>query len=159
MTHCQAIQQALVSQKLDALLLTSPVNRAYVTGFQSSAGWALLLPNAAYFMTDFRYFEAAQARIGASLAVRLASREQPARKQIAELLTHYNVKKLGIEADFMTVSEQTQWKKYITAKMAEAQELLQNARQIKDKAELTAITRAQRMAEQEIGRASCRERV
>ena len=43
----------------EAALITSDRNRFYFTGFPSSAGALLILRDTAYFMTDFRYGEAA----------------------------------------------------------------------------------------------------
>ena len=41
--------------KVDAFLITSPVNRRYLTGFPSSAGMVLVTKEEAYFLTDFRF--------------------------------------------------------------------------------------------------------
>ena len=49
----------LVAEKADALILLSPVNRRYVTSFQSSAGTVVVHNGKITFFTDFRYFESA----------------------------------------------------------------------------------------------------
>ena len=43
-----------------AALVTSPENRFYLTGFPSTAGAVLVTERKAYFLTDFRYAEAAR---------------------------------------------------------------------------------------------------
>lgn len=43
----------------DALILLSPVNRRYVTSFQSSAGTVVVHNGKITFFTDFRYYESA----------------------------------------------------------------------------------------------------
>ena len=48
-----------VSEKADAMLLVSPVNRRYVTSFQSSAGTVVIKNGKITFFTDFRYYESA----------------------------------------------------------------------------------------------------
>lgn len=48
-----------VSEKADALILLSPVNRRYVTSFQSSAGTVVVHNGKITFFTDFRYYESA----------------------------------------------------------------------------------------------------
>ena len=48
-----------VAEKADALILLSPVNRRYVTSFQSSAGTVVVKGGKITFFTDFRYFESA----------------------------------------------------------------------------------------------------
>lgn len=49
----------LVSEKADAMILLSPVNRRYVTSFQSSAGAVVFCKGKITFFTDFRYYESA----------------------------------------------------------------------------------------------------
>lgn len=49
----------LVAEKADALILLSPVNRRYVTSFQSSAGTVVVKNGKITFFTDFRYYESA----------------------------------------------------------------------------------------------------
>ncbi len=60
----ERLQQALFTGekagKADAALVTSEENRFYLTGFPSSAGSVLLFREEAYFLTDFRYAEAAR---------------------------------------------------------------------------------------------------
>lgn len=48
-----------VSEQADALILLSPVNRRYVTSFQSSAGTVVVHNGKITFFTDFRYYESA----------------------------------------------------------------------------------------------------
>ena len=52
-----------------AVLVTSPENRFYLTGFPSSAGAVLVTPKKAYFLTDFRYAEAARRVVSGSEVV------------------------------------------------------------------------------------------
>ena len=48
-----------VAEKADAMILRSPVNRRYVTSFQSSAGTVVVHNGKITFFTDFRYYESA----------------------------------------------------------------------------------------------------
>lgn len=48
-----------VAEQADALILLSPVNRRYVTSFQSSAGTVAVRNGKITFFTDFRYYESA----------------------------------------------------------------------------------------------------
>ena len=58
------IQDALRQVDFDAVLITSPQNRRYATGFPSSAGVCMIDAKGGYLFTDFRYIEAAKKRIG-----------------------------------------------------------------------------------------------
>ena len=49
------IQEALRQADFDAILITSPQNRRYVTGFPSSAGVCVVTEKGGYLFTDFRY--------------------------------------------------------------------------------------------------------
>ncbi len=52
------IQQNLKNS--EALLVLSPANRFYLTGFSSSAGRVFITRDKAFFLIDFRYFEKAK---------------------------------------------------------------------------------------------------
>lgn len=49
------IQQYLKDQDIDALLIESPINRQYITGFTGTFGSVFLTKEDAVFITDFRY--------------------------------------------------------------------------------------------------------
>ena len=59
MTAVERIQAFLPDEKT-AALVTSDVNRRYLSGFSSSAGAVLVTKNRCVLLLDFRYFEAAQ---------------------------------------------------------------------------------------------------
>lgn len=50
----------LVKENGDALLLLSPVNRLYASGFKSSDGYVICVGDKIYNILDFRYFESAK---------------------------------------------------------------------------------------------------
>ena len=47
---------------VDCAMVSSDVNRRYLTGFFSSAGVLVITHNAAYLLVDFRYYEMAVSR-------------------------------------------------------------------------------------------------
>lgn len=53
----------LNAAEADAYLVTSDVNRFYLTGFRSSAGMVFITREGSYFITDFRYYEAAMKQV------------------------------------------------------------------------------------------------
>ncbi len=55
----QALVERLPEARVDAVLITGPVNVRYLTGYTGSNGVAVVTPEAARFMTDFRYVEQA----------------------------------------------------------------------------------------------------
>ena len=153
MTRLQALQASLISENLDALILTSPTARRYITGFPSSAGLALITPGECFFFTDFRYIEAAQAQVR-GLTVRLSTRDESARKQAIDILRDLNAADIGFEADAMTAAEREDWERLwrqtsaaTDLRLRPAQELPHSLRLRKDADELAAIEAAQRIAE------------
>ena len=52
-----------IDWRADGVLILSPVNRRYFTGFDASDGALLLTRRGSVFLTDFRYIEAAKAKI------------------------------------------------------------------------------------------------
>ena len=51
--------RAVGEQAVDGALITSPANRLYLTGMETSVGYVLVTRREAYFIVDFRYYEAA----------------------------------------------------------------------------------------------------
>jgi Xaa-Pro aminopeptidase len=60
----QALSQAILEARLDALLLTSLPNIRYITGFSGTSALALVTPAVATLITDFRYQTQASAEVG-----------------------------------------------------------------------------------------------
>ncbi len=62
MTAVESIQQSLPNNKTAALVRTFE-NRLYLTGMATSDGFVLITKNKAWFLTDFRFIEAAQKQV------------------------------------------------------------------------------------------------
>ena len=56
-----AIRQKFDDWEIDGLLITSPVNRRWLSGFTGSNGQLLITKDRALLATDFRYWEQAAA--------------------------------------------------------------------------------------------------
>ncbi|RGX56454.1 aminopeptidase P family protein [Anaerotruncus sp. AF02-27] len=90
-----------MTEEFDAVLITSDVDRLYFTGMQSSAGTLLVTREAAYLVIDFRYVEKAR-QVVKGCEVILQERLY---EQLLELCKKHNVKSLGIESEYLTVSD------------------------------------------------------
>src|SRR5690625_5229902 len=53
------LRKELEAKQLDAILITNPINRRYLTGFTGTAGIVIVSKNEASLITDFRYIEQA----------------------------------------------------------------------------------------------------
>ena len=59
MSKLSNLRKAIASKELDALLIMSPKNRRYLSGFVGSSGALLVTREDAVLITDFRYTEQA----------------------------------------------------------------------------------------------------
>ncbi len=144
--NCQGIRRALENAGYGAVLLTSPQNRFYVTGFHSSAGIALISKDRALFATDFRYFEDAGAKIrDFELVMTEQGRSYP--DIINAFCREAGIEKLAFEADSMSYAQYQDWAGLLTAELVPEDGLLASLRHIKHDFELERLERAQRIAE------------
>lgn len=140
------IQNALRQAGVDAVLLTSPQNRRYATGFPSSAGVCLIDQQAGYLFTDFRYIEAAQRRAGAAgFQVRQVAGSYA--KMVNEVTADDAIQTLAFEDAFMTVADFSQWKRALRANMQPMGSLMGDLRMVKTAEEIQCCEAAQRIAE------------
>lgn len=139
------IQDALRQTDFDAILITSPQNRRYATGFPSSAGVCMIDAKGGYLFTDFRYIEAAKKRIGNGFCVEMVRRSYA--DMINEACEQDGVKIIAYEEGFMTCADYTQWEHALHAKMVPMGSLLSDLREVKRQEEIDCCIAAQRIAE------------
>ena len=113
----QKLRQRFDEKKIDAILISQPENRYYLSGFDGSAGYLLITPQDTILATDFRYLE--QAKIQApdyKVFQIIDGIENWFPKLVAEL----NLKNLGFEAEHMTFA----WYRQLTGILKEGQSKL-----------------------------------
>lgn len=93
----------------EALLITAPHNRRYLTGFPSSAGCVLITKDYACFLTDFRYSEAAQKAVTA-MDCRMYTRLS---ETLKELFSQHAVTRVLVEAAAMPLAEMNRWRELL----------------------------------------------
>jgi Xaa-Pro aminopeptidase len=148
MNHFAKIQQELRTSACDAVLLTGEANRFYASGFHSTGGdgIALVTRGEAYYFTDSRYIEAAEAQVqGAAIAV--VDREASYYDRINEVLDRCGIQKLGYEDRVMTVSAFGIFEEKLRARLLPASALVEKLRESKDAEELARMASAQQVAE------------
>lgn len=144
--NCKGIISALADAPYDAVLLTSPQNRFYATGFHSSAGIALLSARRAVFATDFRYFEDAGAKIkGFELVMSTTEHTYP--DIINDFCREEGVGTLAFEAESMSYAQYCAYAEKLTARLVPEDGLLARLRHRKHAFELDRMEAAQRIAE------------
>lgn len=93
------LRELLSRSNGDALLVTNPVNRRYLTGFTGSAGAVLVTRDHAALLTDFRYREQAPRQ---AVGFEIVEHGQSMNQTIADSLKQWGVKTLLFEDGNLT---------------------------------------------------------
>ncbi|WP_163969973.1 M24 family metallopeptidase [Oceanobacillus halotolerans] len=139
------IRKKLQENHLDGLLITSPINRRYVTGFTGTAGVALITEDAARFITDFRYIEQATEQAKDFDVIQHKElMEQEIKQQVLDL----NIKRLGFERDHVTYSSYETYNKVLDVELVPVSGLIEELRLVKSEEELSIMKKAAQIADQ-----------
>ena len=134
------LRARLPAEALDAILITQPENRRYLSGFTGSAGVLLISAQDALLLTDFRYYERAQNEAPDYQLVKVEGKLPPL---IAKTVAEVGVKRIGIESMHLTVDTYRSWRdaaQYV--EMVLTKHLILRLRARKDAAELGALRKA-----------------
>ena len=130
-----------------AILISSPENRRYFTGFPSSDGYLIVTKNNAVFFTDSRYTEAASKSISVCKTATLTR----VSNEIKNYLQECKIQKLYVERERLTIGEYEALKGALSpVKLAPSKALekkISALREIKNKEEIKCIKKAQKIAE------------
>ena len=137
----------ILKNENDAVIVTSPENRRYFTGFNSSDGYLVITKKEAVFFTDSRYIEAATNRITACKCALL----KRVNETLAPYLKELNIKNIYLETERLTVAELNNLKKIFEFCNVEAKEevdqIINKLRAVKTDYEVECIKKAQKIAE------------
>src|SRR5699024_1681008 len=111
MTTVKNIRTYLKEKQLDGLLVTSPHNRRYTTGFTGSSGVVLITEADAVLITDFRYIEQAEREAsGFDIIKHDASIVEEVKQQVNRM----KVERLAFEAEHMTMAQYSDYSEKIS---------------------------------------------
>ncbi len=91
----QKLREKLDKKELDAIFISQPENRFYLSGFDGSAGYLLVSPQDAILATDFRYVEQAKAQATDYQIFQVTGNRS---EWFPKLVSEWNSGKLGFEA-------------------------------------------------------------
>ena len=138
---------SILKTENDAVIITSPENRRYFTGFNSSDGYLVISKKEAVFFTDSRYIEAATNTITACKCALL----KRVNETLAPYLKELNIKNIYLETERLTVAELNNLKKTFDFCKVEAKEevdeIINKLRAVKTEYEVECIKKAQKIAE------------
>ena len=139
------LRAALQENEVDAILVSTPENRRYVSGFTGSAGYLLVSESDAVLATDFRYVEQAGRQSPAFRVHEL----RPRVSWLPELADELGAKRLGFESTQTTYATYEAFQKSISEaegvnkpELVATSGIVENLRAIKDADEIALLTRA-----------------
>ncbi|GAE91232.1 aminopeptidase YpdF [Gracilibacillus boraciitolerans JCM 21714] len=144
MKRLEKLRILIKEEHIDGLLITSAVNRRYITGFTGTAGVALITSNEAYFITDFRYTEQANEQV---TGFEIIEHKGPIQETIADMVTSLKLRNIGFEKNDLTYALYEQYKKVINVEFIPTNEVVEKLRLIKDQDEINIIKEACKIAD------------
>lgn len=144
MEKLTTLRKALEADELDAVLITSPINRSYITGFTGTAGVAIISEKDALFVTDFRYTKQATEQ---AKDFQVVEHKQLIELEIGDQLKNLHIKRLGFEKDHVTFSQYEKYKSIFEADLIPVSGLVEELRLMKTNEELAIMKQAAKIAD------------
>ena len=142
------LRETLTTDGLDAILITQPENRRYLSGFTGSTGVLLISQDQAVLATDFRYYEQVEKQAPDFRLAKVTARFETL---LPELIQQVGAKTVGFESAHLTVEQHREWREVAEDfELLPTKELAQKIRAIKDEGELGKIKKAIALADQAI---------
>ena len=139
------LHQKLEEKKLDAILISTPENRRYVSGFTGSAGYLLVSQGSTILATDFRYVEQAGKQAPDFQVVKAGADWS----WLRDLLQEQGHKRVGFESQHVTVATFRQMTDTLKELPSEERPsllatsgIVEGLRTVKDPEELALVQRA-----------------
>lgn len=133
-----AVRQKLAEWEVEGLLIASPSNRRWLSGFTGSNGQLLVTTNQAFIATDFRYFTQA-GREAPAFALFKHNRSIEATQN---LMAEAGVHRVAIEAKHTTLEQLEELKQVNNVSWFPQEKTVEPLRMIKTAVELEAIQKA-----------------
>lgn len=148
MNNLHKLQSILTD--VDALLLSSQVNRRYAAGYDIAEGVAVIGRGGSFYFTDSRYIEAAQNNLQ-GFTVREVNRENTYAARINAALEALGTETLGMEEEHLTHGEFLRYEKSLHAKLLPYQKQISAFRHVKENWEVETMVKAQKIADRTFG--------
>jgi len=140
----QKLRQGLAEKEIDAILISQPENRRYLSNFDGSSGYLLITPKDTILAADFRYIEQAKMQAPDYQIFQIMG---DMASWFPNLIAELNLRKLGFEAGHITVSLYRQLSDILEKaksklKLIAVDRLVESLRAIKEPEEIELITKA-----------------
>ena len=148
-TRLQKLRTSAAKERFDALLVSQPENRRYLSGFTGSSGWLLISEKNTILATDFRYVEQAK---GESPDCEIVQIKRELSDWLPDLVSDLRWHKLGFEANstsyntYHKLSEAAKTRQ-VNLALVPTTGIVEQLRSIKEPGELEFITKAVALAD------------
>ncbi|NMO96868.1 M24 family metallopeptidase [Paenibacillus lemnae] len=140
------LRNVMEQKGLQALLVASPVNRRYLTGFTGSAGYVLVTSEHSYLLTDFRYMTQAPQQAAGFNVIEHGAKVMDT---VKELLSSEGITSLGFEQDHVTYAVYSAYSEQLKpVTLVPAGAIVEQLRMIKDSEELKQMQQAADLADE-----------
>lgn len=142
------LRQILTENGLDAFLVSHPINERYLSGFTGAEGdaWLLISHDLALIATDFRYYEQVERECPDFELVKITAKFDDV---LPEMLRRVSGKRIGYEADHVTVAQYKRWFQPLSEyEWVATNEWVKRLRAVKDAEEVAVIRRAVALADE-----------
>jgi Xaa-Pro aminopeptidase len=144
------VRAELEQRQLDALLVSQPENRRYLSGFTGSAGFLSVSQRETFLLSDFRYMTQGPQQAPEYEFVKI-ERGFP-KAGLKEMLGRVTGRRIGFEAADMTVAGHNAWLEGVKdsglpVELVPTEDVVEGLRAIKDEGELAVIAEAVRIVD------------
>ena len=147
----QSARAFFPAHRLDCLLINSPENIYYLSGFTGTDSWILLTRRRAYLITDSRYLE--QARQEVAPDFKLVLQEEGLVKALRGLVSRLRLRRVGFEGDNLTYAVYRRIKTALKGKsFTPAGSPIERLRLIKDREEIKLLRESAALADKLLAR-------
>ncbi|WP_099159234.1 M24 family metallopeptidase [Virgibacillus ndiopensis] len=141
MSRLDKLREGIKHLGIDGFIVTNPYNRRYLTGFDGTAGIALISETEAKFITDFRYSDQAQKQV-TDFEIIICGSSESLLKNVSNQLTHMNIKYLGFESTDVSFDLYSQLKNNLNLELKPTKNVIEELRMIKSEDEIQRIKKA-----------------
>ncbi|GCF93985.1 peptidase M24 [Enterococcus florum] len=138
------VRKAMQKDVLDGYLVSSPANLRYLTNFTGTAGIALITPDDAFFITDFRYMEQAAEQTS---GLKILQHQGDIIGEISSLIDQKQLSSMGFEDQFVSFAEYSLYEEFFDVELAPASGLIERLREKKEQSEIETISKACQIAD------------
>ncbi len=142
LNRLRKFRTTLSENNIEAMLISQPENRYYLSGFSGSAGYLLITQGQQLLATDFRYVEQVKRQ---SPDYRLFETRGDMAKWFPEFVSGLDLKEIAFEAEDLTFDRYSKMKEILAALNIEfrpSSGLAETLRSFKDSAEIAFIEQA-----------------